>query len=139
MRHFPFLLAALSLLTGLSFGHGGTYPPLPPAPSGHVPEVARPIGGSPAGPGVPGRASTPAPSPSAPTASTPTPGGKAAGPATPGFDPAKDLTAWHYWWHFNKDPYLRLKERLYSAGPPTTGSEEFLGFGASQTALLDLR
>jgi hypothetical protein len=32
-----------------------------------------------------------------------------------------------------------MKERLYSAGPVTTGSEYFLGFGRSQTAPQDLR
>jgi HEAT repeat protein len=61
------------------------------------------------------------------------------GAITAGQGPAADLTTWQYWWHFNKAPFLRLKERLYSAGPPTTGSELFLGYGKSQIAPVDLR
>jgi HEAT repeat protein len=42
---------------------------------------------------------------------------------------AADVTAWQYWWAFNREPYLRLKSHIYAA-PVTTGNDGFsLGRG----------
>jgi HEAT repeat protein len=55
------------------------------------------------------------------------PGGSGSGPSTSGGD--EDLTAWTFWWEFNKEPYLLLKDAL-GKGPPTTGSPDwFMGLG----------
>jgi HEAT repeat protein len=67
----------------------------------------------PAGPGGPG-----------PT----TPGGPTLpGPFTGG---EVDLTRWEFWWEFNKEPYLRLKDAVH-AGGPVSGSDDFY-FGPSR-------
>jgi HEAT repeat protein len=45
--------------------------------------------------------------------------------------PPGDLenTDWWWWWHFNKDAYLRLRERVFER-QPSTGSNDFpLGIG----------
>jgi HEAT repeat protein len=38
-----------------------------------------------------------------------------------------DLTRWEYWWEFNKDPYIRLKEAIHSNTVVSGGDEFFLG------------
>lgn len=39
-------------------------------------------------------------------------------------DIGDDLSKWQFWWEFNKDPFIKLKRAIYSAGI-TTGSDEF--------------
>ena len=36
----------------------------------------------------------------------------------------EDLSKWQYWWEFNKNPYLRLKEAVHR-GAVQTGSDDF--------------
>lgn len=122
----------IALLPETGRAHGGQYrgpsDVVPPSPGG-----GRGTGG-PAGPTTGGPAGPGAPAPSGPT----TPG--AAGPATGGpagpagaraaqtgqrgVDIGDDLTKWEFWWEFNKDPYIRLKDAI-SAGGPETGSDDF--------------
>jgi hypothetical protein len=35
-----------------------------------------------------------------------------------------DLTGWQFWWEFNKDPFLKLREAILE-GPPQTGDDSF--------------
>lgn len=58
--------------------------------------------------------------------SGPPPGGEISKP-----DP-KDLTSWHWWWHFNKDAYLRLREQVFESSPVTGGTNFWLGLGERQ-------
>jgi HEAT repeat protein len=116
---------ALSL-AALSFGHGGTYrgpgDTVPPGggggSGGHGPATGP--GGS--GPGG-GDPTTPGYGP-------PTPGG---GPGQPGAGapqtsgPDDDLTAWSFWWEFNKEPYLDIKAAIHDAGTYTGSDSYFLG------------
>jgi hypothetical protein len=46
-----------------------------------------------------------------------------AGTGTPRAEIGDDLTRWQYWWEWNKDPYLRLKEAV-RAGKVVEGSDE---------------
>lgn len=111
---------------------GGPSGPSVPAPSG-------PAGSGPAGPSTGGPSPAPAgPStggPSGPTTGGPTP------PSARGATPAKtggrrgltiedDRTAWHYWWEFNKGPYLNLRNSVHRG--VQTGSDDFY-LGATRT------
>ncbi|MCC6406387.1 MAG: HEAT repeat domain-containing protein [Planctomycetes bacterium] len=127
------LIALASLtLQDFSYGHGGTYrgpgDTVPPGPGGGG------GGGGPATPG-PGGPSTPGPTgPGTPGPSTPGQPGTGQPGSRPTTGPAAsgpDLTTWHYWWGFNKEPYLNLKEHI-NTGTVTTGSDEFFkGTGKS--------
>ena len=128
-----FLLCALLVPSALP--HGGSYPgPLdapPPPPGGGgagAPGLGSPSTPSPSGPGTPGPAGPGVPQ-----------GGAGAPQAiTGGVDAGPDVTAWQYWWTFNREPYLRLKQRLGEA--VHTGSDEFyLGRGERIPTLDSLR
>ncbi|MCB9879169.1 MAG: HEAT repeat domain-containing protein [Planctomycetes bacterium] len=62
--------------------------------------------------------------PTGPTAGGPAAPG-AAGPTTGpgGIVIEEDFTAWHYWWEFNKNPYLAL--RAQARGAVQSGSDDF--------------
>jgi HEAT repeat protein len=111
--------------------HGGTYrgpgDTVPPGGGGggggSGPNTAGPVGPSAPGGGGP---NTPGPAgPSAPGGS----GGGRRGPSTAGRSIGPDLTQWTFWWEFNKDPYLSLKNKIHKGGPKTGGDDFFLGFG----------
>ncbi|MCB9869457.1 MAG: HEAT repeat domain-containing protein [Planctomycetes bacterium] len=83
------------------------------------------------GPSAPG-----APAPAGPT---PWPGGAGApqtgGPAGPGpgggpktgprgIQLTDDLSRWSFWWEFNKDPFIRLRDAIHAA-ETVTGSDDF--------------
>ena len=38
-----------------------------------------------------------------------------------------DLTRWQFWWEFNKDPYLNLKQAVHTEAPVTGGDIVWLG------------
>jgi len=38
-----------------------------------------------------------------------------------------DLTSWDFWWEFNKDPFIRLKDAVQSGGPQTGSDDFYLG------------
>ena len=119
-----------------ALGHGGTYrgpgDTVPPGGSGGG------GGGNPATPssGSPG-------APSGPSSGNPAPGtpgsggggpGQSSTPTTGGAEVGPDLTAWTFWWEFNKDPYINLKDAI-SQGVTTTGSGDwFLGSGEASQA-----
>lgn len=63
-----------------------------------------------------------------------------AAPAAPqGFRPSGEqhvpstdgdfLKDWHWWWHFNRDAYLRLRDKVFSKSPSTGENDFFLGIG----------
>lgn len=132
-RFFVTLLGAstLAVLSDGAAAHGGMYrgpqDTVPPSPGG---------GGRP-GPATPGNPTTGQPvGPSAPA-----PGMRGGGnPTTPGGGPGSgpgqrgrttggveldgDLSTWNYWWEFNKDAYLRLKDAVHRTGP-ITGEDGF--------------
>lgn len=100
--------------------HGGVFPggvpaPTPPAPAG-------PPSGKFGGPMTPGTGAMPTPAP--------IPVGPTTGGAT-----GRDLESWRYWWAFNKDPYLQLRERVARPQAPVTPTAPELdgapGSGAS--------
>jgi HEAT repeat protein len=119
-----FLLCALLAPTALP--HGGSYPGPVDAPP--------PGGGGGGGAGAPGSGSPSTPMPSGPLTPGPAgPGAPQGGVSAPqsstgGVDAGPDVTAWQYWWTFNREPYLRLKQRLGES--VQSGSDEFfLGRG----------
>lgn len=88
-------------------GHPGG-PTTPTGPTGPKTPYTPPTGG----PKTPGP--TPGPSTPAPTGGAPTPtgGGPMGGPVTGMMDTGPNLESWHFWWAFNKDRFLRLREAI---------------------------
>lgn len=131
------LLAGATLgLQGVSNAHGGTYR----GPGDTVPPGGGGGGGGGPGPSTPGPSSpgpsTPGPSSPGPSTPGPSTGGPAAGPRGPSTGPAAsgpDLTLWEFWWGFNKDKYLNLKEAIHSGGV-ASGTDEFFNPGAKDKA-----
>jgi HEAT repeat protein len=64
------------------------------------------------------------------------PGGPTAAgaPSTGGFGDV-DLTAWSFFWEFNKDPYLALKEHVHRDEPVTGDVTWFLGEGTRKQSV----
>jgi HEAT repeat protein len=136
------LLAVGSLaLQDVTVGHGGTYR----GPGDTVP----PGGGGGAGGAGP---MTPGPSgPSGPGAGPSTPGssgpaGPVAGPSAPGAVvtggggvAATDLTVWQFWWGFNKEPYLNLRDAIRSGNVQTGSDDYFIGRGEKELSKDTLR
>ena len=128
------LVAALSQ-TG--HAHGGQYrgpsDVVPPAPGGGGGST----GGAPSGPTTGGPAGPSAPGPSGPTTgggsapSTGAPSGPSGGkgPTTGGrgMPIEDDLTRWSFWWEFNKDPFIRLKDAVQQGGTQTGSDDFYLG------------
>ncbi len=126
-------LVTIALLSVTLYAHGGQYrgpgDVVPPGGGGRG-------GGRPTTPGGPSGPSTGRPSgPTAPTPQGPVTGGPRTpaggptggpGPTTGGrgYRPMVDLTGWQFWWEFNKDPFLRLREAILE-GPPQTGDDSF--------------
>lgn len=107
-------------------GGGGGY--TPPGGSGG--------GGIYGGPATPGPKPPSAPGPSGRGGARPTPGphppaAPKAGPSVPATPAARsaDISTWDWWWVYNRDPYLDLKERVLAGAPVTTGDDFFLGNG----------
>tara|TARA_R110002020_G_scaffold8063_4_gene33130 strand:+ start:4274 stop:6304 length:2031 start_codon:yes stop_codon:yes gene_type:complete len=115
------------------YGHGGTYR----GPGDTVPPGGGGGGGS-GGPNSPGPTPPPngpnspgpnSPSPASPGAPAGQPGGGPSKPTSPAGLGGPDLTQWSFWWEFNKDPYLALKNKIHKGGPRTGGDDFFLGHG----------
>lgn len=125
----PLVLGLLALELALhaqpAFALGGDHGPvpLPPPPSSSA-TGGRESGSASTG-GSPSTASTPSggAAPTGPSsaggarASTPTPGGGNAATA-----PAVDVTTWEYWWLYNKDAYVDLKQHI-AASSVASGSD----------------
>jgi len=147
-------LAAASLIalsgigiTGVSFAHGGTYrgpgDTVPPGGGG-----GGGGGGGPTGPGSPGGPNGPDGAGGDPGgAITGVPGRTGSGPNSNGGrsttgnigDFALDLTQWSFWWEFNKDGYLNLKNAIHSTAPMTGDTGFFVGDGKRNRATDNLR
>lgn len=122
----------IALLPDTGRAHGGQYrgpgDVVPPSPGGGG------RSGGPAGPTTGGPAGPSAPAPSGPATGGPA-GPSTGGPAAPGGTRGPttggrgvqiddDATTWNYWWEFNKDPFIRLKDAVQQGGA-TTGSDDF--------------
>ncbi len=139
------LMSALMVGSGLIsspdlYAHGGTYR----GPGDFVPPHNGTGSGKSGQPGTPGTPSSPKPgTPSGPTPVTPNGPGPISGGSTPPGIPGRqggattggtsafaiDMTAWTFWWEFNKDPYLKLRERMQGQRAITDGSGPSLGRG----------
>jgi len=118
--------------------HGGQYrgpgdvvPPNPGGgPGGRTPGPRGPSTPGPAGPNTPGPGGPSTPGPNGPNAGGPAAPGSA-GPTTGprGVPIGIDLTKWQFWWEFNKDPFINLKDSIH-ASIITTGSDEFFMGGS---------
>jgi len=123
---------AITLSSSLLYAHGGQY--LGPG------DIVPPGGGG--GPGRSGGGGGPTTGgPKRPSTGTPAPpgtGGPAkpstGGPRQPGRTPGRttgggvpltaDFTQWNYWWEFNKDAYIGLREAVHTTST-TTGLDDF--------------
>jgi HEAT repeat protein len=144
------LLSSFALASALAtapdlYAHGGQYrgpgdvvPPNPGGGRGSGPGAAGPNTPGPAGPNTPGPAGPSTPGPSGPATGGPAP---SAGPSAASTGPrgsaiGDDLTRWSFWWEFNKDPFIRLKDAVH-AGGITTGSDDFYLGGARREEASD--
>ena len=132
------LIVAGALLVPESIhAHGGQYR----GPGDTVPPGGG--GGTGGSPGPAGPAGPTSPTPGTPFTPGPMgPGGggtvaPSSGPRTG--DTGPDLTAWTFWWEFNKEPFLNLKSHVHDLGT-TTGTDGFyLGRGERQKGKDSLR
>ncbi|MDE0896689.1 MAG: HEAT repeat domain-containing protein [Planctomycetota bacterium] len=129
-------------LQNVSTGHGGTYR----GPGDTVPPAAGGGGGGGGTPASPGAGSPASPSPGSPGSPAPaSPGSPAAGPGGAGTpttgppDTGPDLTVWSFWWEFNKDPYINLKDAIRAGGTQTGSGNWFLGRGEESEAKDSMR
>ena len=128
------LLCVAFLVTSLC-AHGGQYrgpgDVVPPGPGGG--SAGRPSGpttGGPAGPSAPAPAGPATGGPAGPSTGSPRgPRGGGRGPVTGGRGASlgADLTRWAFWWEFNKDPFIRLKDEINKTGPQTGSDDFYLG------------
>ena len=112
-------------------GPGDTVPPGGGGGTRGGPATPRPSGPSTPNPGGPGSPGGPVgPNGSGPLAPT-TQG--------PNLQIPEDLTAWMFWWEFNKEPYLDLKSRIHGDDPETGSAGYYLGRGGRALAKDRLR
>jgi HEAT repeat protein len=125
----------VALLADSGRAHGGQYrgpgDVVPPAPGGggRSGGPAGPTTGGPAGPSAPAPSGPATGGPAGPTTGGPSGPGGGRGPTTGGRGAPieDDLTTWSFWWEFNKDPFIRLKDAVQQAGPMTGSDDFFLG------------
>ena len=134
------LLAAMCLvLQPATEGHGGTYrgpgDTVPPGGSSGGGGVGPTTGGSgPSNPGPP--PVTPGNSPGVPLPFG-TPTGQTGTITGGGAITTTDLTMWQFWWGFNKEPYLNLRQAVRSHTVVTGDDEWFAGRGQRVQAARD--
>ncbi len=129
--------ASAVVLCGLGWAHGGTYngprDTVPPGGGGGGGGGGGPVG--PVGPGGPDGVSPQPPGGDGPagewTGGDPRNPGPVDGTVTGAGHgiTGPDYSLWSYWWDFNKDPFLNLKDRLHSVGTETGGPDFNLGMG----------
>ncbi|MFK7740970.1 MAG: HEAT repeat domain-containing protein [Planctomycetota bacterium] len=135
----------MATLPETALAHGGQYrgpgDVVPPGGNGGGGNTGRPTGpttGGPAGPSGPAPSGPATGGPAGP--STGGPAGPAAGrsPTTGGrgVQITTDLTRWAFWWEFNKDPFIRLREEVLDGGP-VTGSDDFYLGGTRKSSARD--
>jgi len=133
----------LALLSDSALAHGGQYrgpgdvvPPAPGGGGGRSPGAAGPTTGGPAGPATPGPAGPATPGPAGPGTGGPAGPAGPKGPTTGGGGVAigDDLTRWEFWWEFNKDPFIRLKDAIHTDGVTSGSDDFFMGTGRRRDA-----
>lgn len=125
----------MALLPETGRAHGGQYrgpgDVVPPSPGGggRTGGPAGPTTGGPAGPSAPGPSGPATGGPAGPTTGGPSGPSGGKGPTTGGRGAQleDDLTTWNYWWEFNKDPFIRLKDAVAQGGPQTGSDDFYLG------------
>jgi len=141
-------VSVVSLLYAIdAFGHGGQYR----GPSGQVPPTGR-TPNDPTPPPTPGGGTTGGGGPTT-GGGPPTPGFTPGGPAGPrgGVTPrgatggrggggrraaAEGYERWEFWWEYNKEPFLNLKQRIGRGNSVASGSSDFfLGGEAKESAV----
>lgn len=136
-----FVLSALccagliALLPDTGRAHGGQYrgpgDVVPPSPGGggRSGGPAGPTTGGPAGPSAPAPSGPATGGPAGPSTGGPAAPGGTRGPTTggKGVQIDDDGTTWNYWWEFNKDPFIRLKDAVQQGGATTGSDDMFLG------------
>jgi hypothetical protein len=137
--------SAIALIHGALPAHGGIYrgpgDVVPPSPGGGRPPIGTP------GPVTPGAKSPSSPVPHLPGPPTPSTGGgtpaagspRPAGRTTGGVAIEPDLATWDFWWEFNKDSYLRLKDAVHAGGAVTGDDRDWVGRGLLHEARDTLR
>jgi len=126
--------SVIALLAQTGYAHGGQYrgpgDVVPPSPGGgRGTGPSGPSTGGPGGPATPGPGGPATPGPSGPSTGGPAGPGGGRAPTTGGrgIQLDEDLDKWVYWWEFNKDPFIRLKDAIGNSGPSSSGDEFFLG------------
>ncbi|MEO6595259.1 MAG: hypothetical protein ABIP94_10950, partial [Planctomycetota bacterium] len=125
--------SAIVFLSDLCMAHGGKYigpaDTVPPSPGGGGRT------GGPSGPNTGGPTGPTAPAPTGPATGGGTGPSTGGGGGTGGRGPSSggrstggglepDLTTWDFWWEFNKDPYLSLRDAVHR-DTAQTGSDVF--------------
>ena len=104
-------LISVLFLTATLLAHGGQYrgpgDVVPPGPGGGG-NTGRPSGPTTGGPAGPS------------TGRGPITGGR-------GASIGLDLTKWSFWWEFNKDPFIHLKDAIHSKCTQTGSDDFYLG------------
>lgn len=125
-----------ALLADSGLAHGGQYrgpgdvvPPNPGGGGGRSGGPSGPTTGGPAGPSAPAPSGPATGGPAGPTTGGPAGPGGSRGPQTGGRGAQleDDLTTWDFWWEFNKDPFIRLKDAVQQGGAITGSDDFFLG------------
>ena len=131
-----FACVSLLILPTPVFAHGGKYRGpqdiVPPGarggPTTGGPSIPGPVTPGPRAPGapIPVGPTTPGSAPGAPNTGGPRAPGIGSGPRTGprGIQLSADLSKWQFWWEFNKDPFINLKDSIH-APMTSTGSDEF--------------
>ena len=128
-------VVTILLLSVTLHAHGGQYRGpgdlVPPGGGGRGGTTGRPTGpstGGPSGPSAPAPTGPATGGPASPTGG-PTGGPGGTGPVTGGrgYRPSIDLTGWQFWWEFNKDPFIRLRDAIHRGGPQTGDDNYYLG------------
>ncbi|MBK8977319.1 MAG: HEAT repeat domain-containing protein [Planctomycetes bacterium] len=125
-----------------AYAHGGQYrgpgdvvPPNPGGGGGRSPGPGGPSTPGPGGPSTPGPGGPSTPGPAGPGTGGPAGPGPAGGPTTGGgVQLQDDLTRWEFWWEFNKDPFIRLRESVIATGTTTNSDEFFMGAGRREVS-----
>lgn len=127
--------AFAAMLPETAYAHGGQYrgpgDVVPPGPGGGG-NTGRPSGpttGGPAGPSAPGPSGPATGGPAGPSTGGPAGPAGRRGPTTGGRGTpiGDDLTRWSFWWEFNKDPFIRLRDAVLQGGPKTGSDDFYLG------------
>lgn len=130
------LLLSVAILATSLHAHGGQYrgpgDVVPPGGGGRTGRPSGPTTGGPGGPTTGGPSGPSAPTPAGPATGGPGsprgPGGPV-GPTTGGRGVriGIDLTQWAFWWEFNKDPFIKLKEAINKSSTQTGSDDFYLG------------